>query len=134
MRGRLFRDHSLAPLLGIGFELLLERRELGKGRIRIRRLVAALPAFAAALEILGPQLRITLGAIAAPGPVRTPVALATVAAIRAILIGASLIGAILIRAILIRAILVGAILIGPPLTVPAWLAVGPRFRPVRGLP
>ena len=39
----------LSPLLGVGLELLLERRELRKGRIGIGRLVAALPNLAAAL-------------------------------------------------------------------------------------
>jgi hypothetical protein len=60
---------ALMPLLGVGLELLLERRELGKGRIRIRGLVAAIPGLAAALEVFGAQLRIAIGPIAAaPGP------------------------------------------------------------------
>src|SRR6202023_3693832 len=37
-----FRDHALTPLLGICFELLLERRELGKRRVRVGSLVAPL--------------------------------------------------------------------------------------------
>ena len=53
----------LSPLLGVGLELLLERSELGEGRIGIGCLVA-LAAFAASLEILGPQSRITLGPLA----------------------------------------------------------------------
>src|SRR5262249_28275146 len=41
-RGMLFRDHALAPLLCVGFELLLERSELGEGRVGVGSLVAAL--------------------------------------------------------------------------------------------
>src|SRR5580704_43457 len=112
-----------APLLGVGLELLLERRELGKGRIRIRGLVPAVAAVVAALEVLGPQLRITLGAIAAPGPIGSAVALRTPATISPVLVGARQAGAVLIGTVLIRSILVGAILIGTPATMPAWPAV-----------
>ena len=119
----------LAPFLGVGLELLLERRELGKGRIRIRRLVATLPAFAAALEVLGPQLGVALGVIAAAsGPLRTAVALGTAATIGTVLIGTFLMGGILIGTILI-----GPILIGTSLTMPARLAVLPRLRRIRDL-
>src|SRR5580692_11509595 len=67
-----WRSNVLAPLLGVGLELLFERRQLGKGRIRIRCLVATVAVFTAALEVFGTQLGIALGAIAAFGPVRTP--------------------------------------------------------------
>ena len=122
----------LAPLLRVGLELLLESCELGKGRIRIRGLVAALPDFAAALEVLGAQLGIAIRTIAAPGPFRTPGAIApirtvtttgAITASRTILIGAILIGTILIR----------TILIGAPLAMPAWLTVLLRIRSISGL-
>src|SRR6202011_5284582 len=92
----------------------------------------------------GPQLRIAFGAIAAAGPRRTPMALGTITAVRAV----TAIGTILIRAMLVsasrlrtirlgasrlRAIRVGAIRIGTPLPMPARLAVLPPVSRVRAL-
>src|SRR5262245_38926659 len=50
-------------LLGVRFELLLERGKLGEGRVRIGRPVA--PALALALDVFGAQLGVALGTIAA---------------------------------------------------------------------
>ena len=90
----------LSPLLCIGLELLLERRELGKGRIRIGRLVATVPRFAAALDVFRAQLGVTIRAIAivAAGAFRTPLTLGTFSAIGALMIRAPLIGASLTMA------------------------------------
>jgi hypothetical protein len=132
------RWRSNATFLGICLELLFERRELGKGRIRIRRLVMALPAFAAALEILCAQLGITIRPIAASGPFRMPVPPRTIAAIWAIaakpiLLRAIALAALLIAALLVAAILIAAILIGTAPAMPARPALLPRFRALHDL-
>src|SRR5262245_17958558 len=69
-----------APLLGIGFKLLLERRQLGERRVGIGRLVTSVAGVAAALDVLGPQLRIAVGTVAALAPVRPIAAWRTLAA------------------------------------------------------
>src|SRR5262249_50326724 len=71
---------ALRPGLGVGLELLLERSQLGEGRVRIRfalaLVLAALP-----LDERGAQLRIAVGAtlialapalITAPSPLGAP--------------------------------------------------------------
>jgi hypothetical protein len=130
-------QRTLAPLLGVGLELLLERRELGKGRIGIGRLVAALPVFATTFEVFGTQLGVTIRAIATPGPIRAPVALRTVTPVGTILTGAAilivaiLIGTNLIRTALIRTCLIRTRMIRTALAMPARPALLPHIRPIR---
>src|SRR5260370_4193545 len=66
----LFPDMRCLPrLLGVRLELLFQRRELGKRRIRIGFLVATVPAVAAPLDVLRAQRRIAIRTIAARRPV-----------------------------------------------------------------
>jgi hypothetical protein len=51
-------DRHSAALLGIGLELGLERREFGKGRIRIRRLVSLAPLEALAVSSIVPTITV----------------------------------------------------------------------------
>jgi hypothetical protein len=57
-----FRDHALSPLLGL--ELGLERRELGKWRVRVGLTLAPI-ASVAALDVFGAQLRIAIRPVTA---------------------------------------------------------------------
>src|SRR5260370_24623743 len=76
-RAGFFRGMGRLPrLLGVRLELLFQRRELGKRRIRIGLLVAAVPALAASLDILGTQRRSAILTIPAPRPVRAGPAVA----------------------------------------------------------
>src|SRR5262249_11567936 len=83
-----FPEHALTPLLGIRLQLLLEGRELGEWRVRIRLLVAAflrrgsnlgkwLAAFFWALRAVG-----ALGTIGTLAPLRPLAALAPVGSAR----------------------------------------------------
>src|SRR5438132_11428481 len=75
-----YSDRLLAPLLGIGLELLLERCELCKGRIGVGHLVARVAAVAAALDVFRAQRRIAIGTVATLGAIAAPEALGAVAA------------------------------------------------------
>jgi hypothetical protein len=108
----------LPRLLGVRLELLFQRRELGKRRIRIGFLVAAVPAVTAPLDVLRAQRRIAIRTIAARRPVGAVAtvlaALLVIAALRATralrTLGAPLVGTI-------RALM----------TLRALVAIGARF-------
>src|SRR5439155_26708774 len=55
---------GLAPLLGVGLKLLVERRKLGERRVRVRGLVAAV-AVGTAFDVFGAQIRVAVGTVAA---------------------------------------------------------------------